>query len=274
MHPLNTIFTFHSHLSCTFCSIYAFECTIDIINIVVSSLVIDICLICALLFTLLFRLLVYALFIAPCSFTIFAVRSEFASIKVASHTFSRVLGGQGCEKVFCVMRKWTLCQVKKELTEAGVDEAVPAAAAAPQQPPSADARREAEGGAEHAHQHVAHAYVQQQHVHRRPQLLEFAKEQKDDEVVEEAKSHDGAQRHGQHRKARGGELSVRLRVRQLPVIAQVEAVIQTIRIRKHPAVQLSPHCGAALIAVAVFSPEKFMSSIFKSPQCVSSGVHF
>lgn len=98
----------------------------------------------------------------------------------------------------------------EELTEAGVDEAVPVAAAGSQQPPSTDARGEAECGAEHTHQHVADTYVQQQHVHRCPQLLEFAKEQKDNEVVEEAKSHDGAQRHGQHRKARRRELSVRL----------------------------------------------------------------
>lgn len=71
----------------------------------------------------------------------------------------------------------------EELTKAGVDEAVPAAAAGSQQPPSTNARREAECGAENTHQHVADTYVQQQHVHRRPQLLEFAKEQKDNEVV-------------------------------------------------------------------------------------------
>lgn len=127
-----------------------------------------------------------------------------------------------------------------QLTEAGVDEAVPAAAAAPQQPPPADAGREAESGSEQAHQHVADADVQQQHVHRRAQLLEFAEEQQDDKVVEEAEGHDEAQNHGQHDEARRGQLPPgRRRVQQLPVIAQVEAVIQTSLTGKHAALHSS-----------------------------------
>lgn len=126
---------------------------------------------------------------------------------------------------------------KAELTKARVDEAVPAAAAAPQQPLSTDAGGEAESGAEQTHQHVAHADVQQQHVHRCPQLFEFAKQQQHNEVVQEAESHDEAQHHGQHHKARRGELRrARRRVQQLSVIAQVEAVIQTSLARKHAAV--------------------------------------
>lgn len=126
------------------------------------------------------------------------------------------------------------------LTKAGVDEAVPAAATAPQQPPPANTGGETESGSEQTHQHVADTDVQQHHVHRRPQLLEFAKQKKHDEVVQEAESHDEAQHHGKYDEARLGELRpARRSVRQLPVIAQVEAVIQTSLPRKHPALHQS-----------------------------------
>lgn len=127
-----------------------------------------------------------------------------------------------------VMIAHILSDVKthKELTKAGVDEAVPAAAAAPQQPLPTNTGGEAESGAEQTHQHVTDADVQQQHVHRCSQLLEFAKQKQHNEVVQEAKSHDEAQHHGQHDEARRGEPPLaRRRVHQLPVIAQVEAVI-------------------------------------------------
>lgn len=126
------------------------------------------------------------------------------------------------------------------LTKAGVDEAVPAAAAAPQQPLPANTGGETESGSEQTHQHVADADVQQHHVHRCSQLLEFAKQQEHDEVVQEAESHDEAQHHGEHDEAGRGELPpARRRVHQLPVIAQVEAVIQTGLTRKHPALHSS-----------------------------------
>lgn len=132
--------------------------------------------------------------------------------------------------------QWKITQ----LTEAGVDEAVPAAAAAPQQPPPPNAGRETESGSEQTHQHVADADVQQQHVHRRAQFLEFAEQQQHNEVVEEAEDHYEAQDHGQHDEARRGQLSsARRRVPQLPVIAQVEAVIQSCLTRKHVALHSS-----------------------------------
>lgn len=119
-------------------------------------------------------------------------------------------------------------------TKAGVDEAVPAAAAAPQQPLPADTRGEAERGSEQTHQHVTDADVQQQHVHRRPQLFELAEEEQHDEVVEEAESHDEAQHHGQHHEARGREFGgARRRVQDLLIIAQVQAVVQIILTGKH-----------------------------------------
>lgn len=127
------------------------------------------------------------------------------------------------------------------LTKAGVDEAVPAAAAAPQQPPAPDTGGEAEGGAEQTHQHVTDADVQQQHVHRRPQFLEFAKQKQHDEVVEDAKSHDEAQYHGEHDETGGRQppSGFIVLVHQLHVIALVKAVIQSILTRKHPAVHAS-----------------------------------
>lgn len=120
---------------------------------------------------------------------------------------------------------------KQGLTEAGVDEAVPAAAPAAQQPPPADAGGEAERGPEQTHQHVADADVQQQHVHRSPQLLELAEQQQDDEVVQEAEGHDEAQRRGQHHEARRGQLGVPLRA----LIALVQSRLHG----KHAAVHSS-----------------------------------
>lgn len=127
-----------------------------------------------------------------------------------------------------------------ELTKAGVDEAVPAAASGTQEPLSTNTGGETESGAEQTHQHVAHTDVQEQHVDRCSQFLEFAKEKQDNEVVQEAESHDEAQHHGQHYETRRGELPPsRRHVLQSPIIAQVEAVIQTILTRKHPAVHSS-----------------------------------
>ena len=127
-----------------------------------------------------------------------------------------------------------------QLTEAGVDEAVPAAADAPQQPPPPNAGRKTESGPEQTYQHVADADVQQQHVHRRAQLLEFAEQQQHNEVVEEAEGHYEAQDHGQHDEARRGKLpSARRRVAQIPAIAQVKAVIQSRLTRKHAALHSS-----------------------------------
>lgn len=127
-----------------------------------------------------------------------------------------------------------------ELTKARVDEAVPAAASSTQQPLSTNTGGETESGAEQTHQHVAHTDVQQQHVDRCSQFLEFAKEKQDNKVVQEAESHDEAQHHGQHYEARGRELPPsRRRVLPSPIIAQVEAIIQTILTRKHPAIHSS-----------------------------------
>lgn len=142
-----------------------------------------------------------------------------------------------------VMRSVTCAELSVKVdrrTKAGVDEAVPAAAAAAQQPPPPDAGGEAERGSEQTHQHVADADVQQQHVHRRPQLLEFAKQDEHDKVVEEAEGHDEAQHHGQHDEARLRELrGARGSVLQLPVIALVEAEVESSLTGKHPAVHSS-----------------------------------
>lgn len=140
-----------------------------------------------------------------------------------------------CQKTLTKKRNRT-----EKRTKAGVDEAVPAAAAGAQQPLPTDTRGEAKSGAEQTHQHVTDANVQQQHVNRRPQLLEFAEQKQDDEVVQEAKSHDEAQHHGQHNKTSRGQVPfARRRVHWLPVIAQVEAVVQTSLTRKHAAVHSS-----------------------------------
>lgn len=128
----------------------------------------------------------------------------------------------------------------RKLTKAGVDEAVPVAAAAPQQPLPTDTGSETERGAEQTHQHVTDTDVQQHHVHRCSQLLELAKQKQHDEVVQETKSHDEAKHHGQHGEARRGELPLARRlVHQIPLIAQVETIIQTSLTRKHSAVHSS-----------------------------------
>lgn len=87
---------------------------------------------------------------------------------------------------------------------------------AAQEPLSLDTGGEAERGAEHAHQHVAHADVEQEHVDRGTQLLELAEEEQYDEVVEEAEGHDQAQKHGEHDEASPGQSLFR-RVAPFPV---------------------------------------------------------
>lgn len=76
---------------------------------------------------------------------------------------------------------------------------------AAQEPLSLDTGGEAERGAEHAHQHVAHADVEQEHVDRSTQSFKLAEEEQYDEVVEEAEGHDQAQEHGEHDEASPGE---------------------------------------------------------------------
>lgn len=140
----------------------------------------------------------------------------------------------------CVFRCFKAEEARQEeLTEAGVDEAVPAAAPAAQQPPPADAGGEAERGSEQTHQHVAHADVQQQHVHRSPQLLELAEQQQDDEVVQEAEGHNEAQRHRQNHEARRGEPGVGRGVRRRALTALVQAAVQSSLDGKRPAVHSS-----------------------------------
>lgn len=160
---------------------------------------------------------------------------------------------------------------RAQLTEAGVDEAVPAAAAAPQQPPPPNAGRETQSGSEQTHQHVADADVQQQHVHRRAQFLEFAEQEQHNKVVEEAEGHDEAQHHGQHDEARRGQLRpARRRVQQLPVIAQVEAEIQTSLTRKHAALH-SSEAGSPLLLSSVLS---LTCGVYQErhARCCSSGM--
>lgn len=61
-------------------------------------------------------------------------------------------------------------------TEAGVDKAVPHAAAPSEQPPSPHTGREAQGRPEHTHQHVTDANVEKQHVNWRPERLKLTEE--------------------------------------------------------------------------------------------------
>lgn len=161
-----------------------------------------------------------------------------------------------------------------QLTEAGVDEAVPAAAAAPQQPPPPNAGRETESGSEQAHQHVTDADVQQQHVHRRAQFLEFAEQQQHNKVVEEAEGHDEAQHHGQHDEAGRGQLPpARRRVPQLPVIAQVKAGVQSSLARKHAALHASEP-GSTLRLWHLGSVTCLTCGVYqeRNTRCCSSGM--
>ena len=106
------------------------------------------------------------------------------------------------------------------LTEAGVDEAVPHAAVAAVQPAAPQAGGEAECGAACADQHVADADVEQQHVDGGPQRLEAAEQHQNQQVVEEAEHHDGAQEHRHHAVPAARQPRVR---RVAPVLLQRSA---------------------------------------------------
>lgn len=122
------------------------------------------------------------------------------------------------------------------LTEAGVNEAVPHAAPLAHEPAAAQARGEAKRGPEHAHQHVAHADVQQEQVHRRAQRLELAKEHEHQQVVEEAEGHDEAQDDGHHVVPGAGQHLLRrvatVRV-QLTPFRPIRAAVRVLQIIHH-----------------------------------------
>lgn len=107
----------------------------------------------------------------------------------------------------------------KRLTEAGVDEAVPHAAVSAVQPAGSQAGGEAERRAADADQHVADADVEQQHVDGGPQSLETAEQNQDQQVVDEAEHHDGAQKHRHHAMTAARQPRVR---RVAPVLLQRE----------------------------------------------------
>jgi len=90
-------------------------------------------------------------------------------------------------------------------TQARVDEAVPHAARAPQQPAPLRARGEAERRAEHAHEQVAHGDAREHAVDRRAQRAVAAEERERREVVEEAQRADDRETHGHHHVARARE---------------------------------------------------------------------
>lgn len=70
------------------------------------------------------------------------------------------------------------------LTEEGIGEPVPLAAALPNEPPPVHTRSETEGRPEDAHQDVAQADVQQDEVNGRPEGAKLHEDEKDEEVAE------------------------------------------------------------------------------------------
>lgn len=73
------------------------------------------------------------------------------------------------------------------LTEEGIGERVPLAAVLPYQPSPVQARSEAEGRPEDAHEDVAQADVQQNEVDGRPEAAKLREDEKNEEVAEDAR---------------------------------------------------------------------------------------
>lgn len=112
---------------------------------------------------------------------------------------------------------------KHLLTQTCVNEPVPHAPSASDQPPPLGAGREAERGAQHADQQVAPRDAHQQEVHGRAQSPVPAEQREHQEVTEEPEGADEAEAHRHHqvpRRAQGrgrestGHLFVRIRRRR------------------------------------------------------------
>lgn len=91
------------------------------------------------------------------------------------------------------------------LTQTRVDESVPNASGASDQPAPLRAGREAEGGPEHADQQVAHGDAHQQQVHGRAQNPVPAEQREHQQVAEKAARADQAEAHRHHQVPRGAQ---------------------------------------------------------------------
>lgn len=87
------------------------------------------------------------------------------------------------------------------LTEEGIGEAVPLAAALPEQPPPAHAGGEAQRRPGDAHEDVAHADVQQDEVDGRPEAAELSEDDHSEGVAEDPRHQDEAEEYRHHRVA-------------------------------------------------------------------------
>lgn len=119
-------------------------------------------------------------------------------------------------------KKGSGCKRKAPLTQTGVDEPVPNAPRAADQPPPLRAGGEAEGRPEHGDQQVADGDADQQQVHGRAQSPVPAEQRQHQEVGEEPEGADEAQAHRHHqvsaraqgrRRQRPGHLLERVRRR-------------------------------------------------------------
>lgn len=86
----------------------------------------------------------------------------------------------------------------KELTEQSVCEAIPHATTRPNKPPSLCAGGEAERSSEHAHQHIAQRYINQQEINGGTQQFVATKQNQHHQVVEESKTSYEAQTYCNH----------------------------------------------------------------------------
>lgn len=86
----------------------------------------------------------------------------------------------------------------RALTKEGVGEAVPPAAVLSNEPAAAQAGGEAEGGPEDAHEHVAHADVQQDEVDGGPQGAKLREGEQSQDVVHDPRDQNEAEENRHH----------------------------------------------------------------------------
>lgn len=113
-----------------------------------------------------------------------------------------------------------------DLTEEGVDEAVPHAAARTDQPPSPRARGEAERRPEHADKQVAHRDAHEHAVDRWAQRLVTAEQQQHERVVQETKRADETETQCDHHVSGGTQIAFQGRVSAAEVGARGAASAQ------------------------------------------------
>lgn len=121
-----------------------------------------------------------------------------------------------------LLQSFIITAVTYRLTQEWIDEAIPHASRAPDEPPALRAGGEAERGAEDAHQQITHWDAHQKIVHGRAQQFVATEQDENERVVEKPESSDEPKAHGDHQVSGRTQIVfwvILIQVRAAPVIS-------------------------------------------------------